>query len=326
MKAPGAPVSADMPLAEGSGLKRPSVLVVDDDRNLRTIIATNLELAGFDVIEAPDGASALGLLDTTTPDVVLLDVTMPVMDGYTTLGKIRRHPTASHLPVIILTGTTHVDAVRSLEAGADDFITKPFSPQEMLARVRAKVRRANVDASLQPLTRLPGNIAIEHEIRRRFHAQEFWAVIYADLDNFKAYNDVYGFARGDDAIRLVASTIADTIRTIGDESDFLGHIGGDDFIVVTSPQRGEQLARTIGGQFDAAVPELYDATDRARGYIDSKDRRGRPVRYPLMSLSLAVVNASSQITSYQQIGEVAAELKKFAKAHDGSYVAVDKRR
>jgi len=306
--------------------KRPTVLVVDDDRNLRRIISTNLEIAGFDVVDAADGASALSLLDGHTPDVVLLDVTMPVMDGYATLGRIRRHATASHVPVIVLTGTVTVDAVKILEAGADDFIAKPFAPQEMLARVRAKVRRAAVDASLQPLTRLPGNIAIEHEVRQRFEAGAPWAVVYADLDNFKAYNDVYGFPRGDDAIRLVASTIAQTVHILGDETDFIGHIGGDDFILVTQAHRAEQMARTIAEEFDRSVPELYDPEDRARGGIDAKDRRGRPVRFPLMSLSLAVVMSNSQIRNYQQIGEVAAELKKFAKARDGSYVAIDKRR
>ena len=312
--------------AHSADTKRPTVLVVDDDRNLRRIISTNLEIAGFDVVDVADGAAALSLLDDRTPDVVLLDVTMPVMDGYTTLGRIRRHATASHVPVIVLTGTITVDAVKILEAGADDFIAKPFSPQEMLARVRAKVRRAAVDASLQPLTRLPGNIAIEHEVRRRFDSREPWAVIYADLDNFKAYNDVYGFPRGDEAIRLLAATIAQAVHVMGDDTDFIGHIGGDDFIVVTRTQRAEAIARAIAGQFDRDVPGLYDAGDRERGWIDANDRRGQAMRYPLMSLSLAVVRSSSQIRSYQQIGEVAAELKKFAKAHDGSFVAIDQRR
>jgi PleD family two-component response regulator len=301
-------------------------MVVDDDRNLRRIISTNLEIAGFDVVDAPDGVSALALLDGRTPDVVLLDVTMPVMDGYATLGRIRKHATASHVPVIVLTGTVTVDAVKILEAGADDFIAKPFSPQEMLARVRAKVRRAAVDASLQPLTRLPGNIAIEHEVRRRFEEREAWAVIYADLDNFKAYNDVYGFPRGDNAIKLVAAMIAQVIHVMGDETDFIGHIGGDDFIVLTRAERAERMAHAIADAFDGRVVELYDPDDQKRRGIDAKDRRGHPVRYPLMSLSLAVVASNSQIKSYQQIGEVAAELKKFAKARDGSFVAIDKRR
>jgi PleD family two-component response regulator len=306
---------------------RPTVLIVDDDHVLRAIIGTNLQLGGFDVMTAADGPTALALLDDRLPDVVLLDVVMPLMDGYATLGRIRRHATASHVPVIVLTGGTADAAapVKSLEAGADDFILKPFSPQEMLARVRAKVRRANVDSSLQPLTRLPGNIAIEYEMRRRFETRTPWAVIYADLDNFKAYNDHYGFVRGDDAIRLVATTMSDTIKKAGDESDFLGHIGGDDFIVVTHPARAELLARTIAETFDRDVLPLYDPVDRNRGWIAARDRRGNAVRFPVMSLSLAVVMQSPRITSYQGIGEVAAELKSFAKRQPGSYVAMDKR-
>jgi PleD family two-component response regulator len=306
---------------------RPTVLVVDDDKILREIIGTNLELGGFTVLSAPDGPTALALLDDRTPDVVVLDVVMPLMDGYATLGRIRRHATASHIPVIVLTsgGNDTTEPVKSLEAGADDFIAKPFSPQEMLARVRAKVRRANVDSSLQPLTRLPGNIAIEHEVRRRFEAREPWAVIYADLDNFKAFNDHYGFVRGDDAIRLVSTTMSDTIKHHGVDSDFLGHIGGDDFIIVTSPQRAEHLARTVADTFDRDVLALYEPADRNRGWIAAKDRRGNSVRFPLMSLSLAIVTQSPRITSYQSIGEVAAELKSFAKRQNGSFVAMDKR-
>jgi GGDEF domain-containing protein len=191
--------------------------------------------------------------------------------------------------------------------------------------VRAKVRRANVDSSLQPLTRLPGNIAIEHEVRRRFETGERWAVIYADLDNFKAFNDHYGFVRGDDAIRLVSTTMSDTLKRIGTETDFLGHIGGDDFIIVTSAERAENIARAVADTFDRDVPPLYDAVDRKNGWISAKDRRGNNVRFPLMSLSLAIVMPSARITSYQSIGEVAAELKSFAKRQAGSFVAMDKR-
>jgi PleD family two-component response regulator len=317
-----------MILADGTDAHRPTVLVVDDDKVLREIIGTNLELGGFDVLCAPDGPTALALLDDRLPDVVLLDVVMPMMDGYATLGRIRRHATASHVPVIVLTtgsGADTTEPVKSLDAGADDFIAKPFSPQEMLARVRAKVRRANVDSSLQPLTRLPGNIAIEHEVRRRFEAREPWAVIYADLDNFKAFNDHYGFVRGDDAIRLVSTTMSDTIKALGNERDFLGHIGGDDFIIVTDPSRAETLARAVATAFDRDVLGLYDAVDRAKGWIAAKDRRGNNTRFPLMSLSLAIVTASTRITSYQSIGEVAAELKSYAKRQTGSFVAMDKR-
>ena len=224
-------------LAQGAGHR---VLVVDDDRNLRKIISTNLELAGFAVEVAADGPEALSLIENVQPDIVLLDLMMPHMDGYEVAQRIRNHqnPTIANVPIIILTakGETE-DKLRGFEAGADDYITKPFGPQELLARVRAKIRRVEVDSSLSPLTRLPGNLAIEAELRRRIDSGEPFAVIYLDLDNFKAFNDVYGFTHGDEAIVLLARVTVDVVRRRGTPNDFVGHIGGDDFIAVTLSER-----------------------------------------------------------------------------------------
>ncbi|GAC1402631.1 MAG: hypothetical protein NVSMB64_02770 [Candidatus Velthaea sp.] len=307
---------------------RYTILVVDDDRNLRTIISTNLELAGYGVKTAGDSTSALALLDREIPDLIVLDVMLPGMDGYELCRRIRRHPTCAHVPIVMLTARADTDdAVTGFEAGADDYISKPFSPQEMIARVRAKIRRVAVDSSRNPLTRLPGNLAIENEIRRRFDERIPWAVIYLDLDNFKAFNDVYGFVRGDEAIRLVAVTLQDAIKRLGGDDDFIGHIGGDDFILVSSPGRAGGLAHDIAATFDRDVRALYDRADLERGWIETRDRRGTSTKFPVMSLSLALVtNATRVITNYQQIGEVAAELKAFAKKQPGSYVAADKRK
>ncbi len=305
---------------------RNSILVVDDDRNLRSIIASNLELAGYSAREAADGSAALAYMDAEVPDLVLLDVMLPVMDGYEVCRRIRKHPTCAHIPIIMLTarGETE-DAVMGFEAGADDYIVKPFSPQEMLARVRAKIRRVNVDSSLQPLTRLPGNVAIEADVQRRFRDRIPWAVLYLDLDNFKAFNDVYGFVRGDDAIRLLATTLSNAVRHLGAEGDFVGHIGGDDFIAVTSPTHAEKIAQEVIVNFDRDVKELYAFEDLRRGYIETRDRRNVSMRYPIMSVSIAIV-AGGAIDTYQQIGEVAAELKKLAKRQPGSVFVTDKRR
>ncbi|MBV8491066.1 MAG: response regulator, partial [Candidatus Eremiobacteraeota bacterium] len=165
------------------------VLVVDDDRNLRKIISTNLELAGYEVATAVDGRDALTKIEGNVPDLVLLDLMMPHMDGYEVAKRVRTHPNPSiaNVPIIILTakGETE-DKLRGFEAGADDYITKPFGPRELLARVRAKIRRVEADSSLSPLTRLPGNLAIEGELRRRIDKNESFAVLYLDLDNFKA--------------------------------------------------------------------------------------------------------------------------------------------
>nr|MDQ2681699.1 GGDEF domain-containing protein [Candidatus Eremiobacteraeota bacterium] len=202
-----------------------------------------------------------------------------------------------------------------------------FGPQEMLARVRSKIRRVEVDSSLSPLTRLPGNLAIEAELRRRLESSDPFAVLYQDLDNFKAFNDVYGFTHGDEAIRLVASSTVDAIHRRGTARDFVGHIGGDDFLIVTLPDRAEEIAREIIAAFDREIRALYKPNDLRQGYIETRDRRGTLNRYPIMSLSIAIINSeTSQLTSYAQIGEAAAELKQYAKSIAGSVFVKDKRR
>lgn len=304
------------------------ILVVDDDRNLRKIIATNLELAGYEVVTAENGNIALDLLDAMQPDLVLLDVMMPGKDGYETARAIRRHPVNANVPIIMLTAKSEIeDKVTGFEAGADDYLTKPFGPQELLARVRAKIRRVEVDTSLSPLTRLPGNLAIEAELRRRIDGREPFAVLYEDMDNFKAFNDVYGFTHGDEAIALVASTNVDVVRRRGTLRDFVGHIGGDDFIVVTLPDRSEEIAREVIAGFDRDIRKLYTPQDLRQGYIETRDRRGTLNRFPIVSLSIAIISSEHRrLEDYAQIGEAAAELKRYAKSIAGSVYVKDKRR
>jgi diguanylate cyclase (GGDEF)-like protein len=306
------------------------VLVVDDDRNLRKIIATNLELAGYTVLAAADGIEALEQIDDFEPDLVLLDLMMPRMDGYEVARRIRahQHPPIANVPIIMLTAKSETeDKLRGFEAGADDYMTKPFGPQELLARVHAKIRRVEVDSSLSPLTRLPGNLRIEAELRRRLEKLLPFAVLYLDLDHFKAFNDVYGFTHGDEAIQLVARVTVDVVRRRGTANDFVGHIGGDDFIVVTEPERAEEVAREILDDFDRDIRGLYSAKDLRQGYIETRDRRGSLNRFPIMSLSIAiVVNDRGQLSNYAQVGEAAADLKRYAKSIAGSVFVKDKRR
>ena len=310
---------------DGTGKR---ILVVDDDRNLRKIIQTNLELAGYAVTTAASGDEALTTLDSMQPDLVVLDVMMPLMDGYEVARRIRRHPANTHVPIIMLTAKAEVeDKLAGFEAGVDDYMTKPFGPQELLARVKAKIRRVEVDSSLSPLTRLPGNLAIEAELRRRIEEHDPFAVLYLDLDNFKAFNDVYGFTHGDEAIQMVASTAIDVVRRRGTTLDFVGHIGGDDFIIVTLPERSDEIAREIIDMFDRDIRKLYNDQDLRQGYIETRDRRGTLNRFPIMSLSIAIIsNDQRALENYAQVGEAAAELKRYAKSIGGSAYVKDKRR
>ena len=305
-----------------------TVLVVDEDPELRTILATNLEIAGFGVIGAGDEQTALDTLEVVLPDVVVIDVMMPNMDGYALTRRIRDLPSASHVPIIILTALKETnELVRGFEAGADDYLVKPFGPQELLARVRAKIRRVDSEAALQPLTRLPGNIAIERELGKRLNESAPWAVLYIDMDNFKAFNDVYGFIHGDEAIVRLARTLLEVTRRKGGAGDFVGHIGGDDFIVVTTPAHATPIAEETCIVFDREVLGLYTEEDIQRRGIQTKDRRGKLHSYPIMSISVAVVTSDRRsLTSVAQIGEIAAELKAYAKAKPGSVVVKDLRK
>ena len=306
---------------------RSTVLIVDDDPDLRTLLAKNLEHAGFSVLGAPDGQTALDTLEAIVPDVVVIDVLMPNMNGFDLTRRIREIPSVAHVPIIILTALTESDdIVRGLDAGADDYLVKPFGPPELLARVRAKLRRSNNEASLQPLTRLPGNIAIDRELSRRLRHDALWALLYVDMDNFKAFNDVYGFIHGDEAIVMLARTLLDVTRRKGTPGDFVGHIGGDDFVVITTPEYAEAIAEEAIAIFDRDILTLYSTEDAARQSIVTKDRRGNVRTFPIMSISIGIItNEKRQIDNLAKIGEIAAELKHFAKSKSGSVYVKDQR-
>lgn len=177
-----------------------------------------------------------------------------------------------------------------------------------------------------PLTGLPGNRQIEEELLNRLSGEQPFSVIYSDLDHFKGFNDRYGFERGDQAIKLTASIITEQVARYGRPDDLVGHIGGDDFIVITRPEVAEEICRKIIETFDQRVPELYDPEDRERGYIDTTDRQDRPVRLPLMTISLALIDCQpGQYNNLEELARVSAELKRYAKSKEGSVFVKERR-
>ena len=182
-----------------------SVLVVDDDPDVARFVEVNLRSAGYDVTVASNGEEGLEKAVELRPDLVLLDVMMPKLDGFEVAQRLRRDPRTSSSSIIMLTAKAlSSDKVLGLSSGADDYIIKPFDPVELLARVKGTLRRAREMRALSPLTGLPGNIRVQEEIRRRVAEEQPFALLYADLDHFKAYNDNYGFVRGDRAIQALA--------------------------------------------------------------------------------------------------------------------------
>jgi diguanylate cyclase (GGDEF)-like protein len=300
------------------------ILVADDDEAILRLVEINLELDGFEVLAASDGEEALRLVNEHLPALVLLDVMMPKIDGYEVCERIRADGRTRHINVIMLTAKSlSADKIVGLTAGADDYVLKPFDPMELVARVRSTLRRSREMRAISPLTGLPGNIQIEDEIRHRHGAGEAIAVCYADLDNFKGYNDRYGFLQGDRAIVYTAEILREVAESY--PGSFLGHIGGDDFILVVGSDEAEAACQKAIELFDEGARTLYEPEDAARGYIEAEDRRGRLMRYPILSLSIGVGLNDASVREYREIVDTATEMKSFAKRQAGSVYALDRR-
>lgn len=304
-----------------------SILVVDDDEDIVRVIRVNLQLEGYEVEVAHDGQEALDKALDSPPDLVLLDIMMPRMDGLTALKRMRSHPSLASTSIVLLTarGLTE-DRVNGLELGADDYITKPFDVVEMLARVKAVLRRAKSARDTSPLTGLPGNFRIGQEIEDRIEAGAPFALVYCDLDNFKAFNDHYGFMRGDQIIKYSADVLLAAAEDIGDSDAFVGHIGGDDFVAIVDGHLAEPYCKAVIERFDDGVLDYYDTADALRGYIEVVDRRGERYAFPVVSMSMGVVtNIGRPIASQWEASAIAVEMKEVAKKQHGSAYRVDRR-
>jgi len=307
------------------------VLVVDDDPVLLRMVQTFLQSSEdpYDVFLANSGKEALRVARAEIPDLVLLDLMMPEMDGIEVCVQLRANRSTYLIPVIMLTASAlHDHRLEALRTGVDDYLSKPFDPEELEVRIQSLIRRVRLSRASNPLTGLPGNLAIEHELNQRLARGEILACAYIDIDNFKAFNDYYGFEKGDECIRLVADVLIEAVEAAGSESDFLGHIGGDDFILVTSMDKIEDVLDKVAEFFDARVSNLYHKEDRERGWIEILNRQKEPTRYPITSLSMGVsTNEKRQLSSALEVSEIATELKKAAKARSpgGSNYIIDRR-
>ena len=303
------------------------ILIADDDSDIRDILKLTLKEDDYEIIEAQDGEEALKIIRSKPLDLVLLDYKMPKMDGRTLCNLIKKDLLLAHLPIIMVTGKGEVsDKIDGIDAGADDYVVKPFEPKELLARIRMVLRRTKRDLEANPLTRLPGNVAILNELSKCIEREKPFAVCYVDLDKFKAYNDKYGFEHGDDVIRETARILLSAVEEYGNPDDFVGHIGGDDFIIISTPNQSNKICEKIIHDFDNISPSFYNPEDRQNGFIIGYDRQSKIHKILLLSVSIGVVtNEIREITHVAQIGEIGAELKKLAKGMEKSNYVKDKR-
>ncbi|HSS60563.1 MAG TPA: response regulator [Candidatus Limnocylindrales bacterium] len=303
-------------------------LVVDDDEQVLRLVKRVLERAGFECVAVNNGHSAHNAAVEWRPDIILLDLMIGDVTGDEIMARLREDFRTRLIPVVFLTVRDSLkDKVEHLLSGADDYVTKPFIPEELVARLRAVMTRSTTTRGLSPLTGMSGNSDILREITRRLAEHQRFAVLYPDIDSFKSYNDHYGFLRGDDVIKTLATIILEVLEEHSSSQHFAGHVGGDDFVILTDPGMAETIAGELTRRFDSAIPALYDPADRERGWIESEERNGNMLRTPLVSVSIGIVIAEpGSYTSAAAVAARASEVKGVAKRMPGSKWVMDRRR
>ncbi|MHC1711864.1 MAG: diguanylate cyclase [Solidesulfovibrio sp.] len=283
--------------------------------------------AEVEVIALPRGRGAIEHLFNDPPDLLVVDQKLTDIPGLDLVGMIKSENVYRQLPVALVLDDETLDRnVDWCAAEVDELLTRPLTAAMLRARVTLTLSRASRSLDANPLTKLPGNTSIIGRIQELIERREDFALAYADLDYFKSFNDRYGFSRGDEVLMMTARIIVNTVRAVGGQKAFVGHVGGDDFVFILAPDRVEEACKTVVASFDDIVPHFYDAEDRVRGYIQSTDREGNHRSFPLMAISIAVIfNRNGKLQHYGEASQTAMTLKKKAKENPKSCYVLDQR-
>ncbi len=241
--------------------------------------------------------------------------------------RIRTDEDNKITPIIVV--SSNIDRnhrLNVLRESVEYYIKKPVDAEYLYFTIKNLNRLLNMNRRISPLTGLPGNVQIHAELKKRLSNDEEFSVLYLDLDNFKAYNDVYGFLKGDQIIEFTAQTILKCIHKRFPENSFVGHIGGDDFIAIVPSTEIDDVCQSIIAAYDRDATRFFTKEDLKKGYIEVENRRGVVEQFPLTSISIGVVVVEkNRFENILEIGELGAQVKHMAKSIIGSSYAVDRR-
>jgi len=303
------------------------VLLAEHEKGISDIVKYLLNAWDYQVFAVTDGHSALEIVRREHPDIIILDANLPGIDGFGLSKILKEDFLTAHIPVIILIDKKQMrKKMLEIEQGVDDYIANPPDPIDLEVRMEMALRRTAHQLHANALTRLPGNRRIEKIVQTKIEDGSAFSIAYYDIDNFKSFNDKYGYMKGDSVIRHTAYILSTIVKRYGNKDDFVGHIGGDDFVVVTTPEHDALIASQSILAFDRLIPFHYNKEDRERRYVVVKDRRGNVLNTPLMSVSVAIANNRDyKLENIVELMEIIAEIKDYLKTRPGSNFLVNRR-
>jgi diguanylate cyclase (GGDEF)-like protein len=287
------------------------ILVVEDDVDISNMLRIYFTGQGYEVNLTGRGEDALALTRQKLPSLIVLDIILPDMDGYAVCKALRTATRTSHIPIIFLTQKDErSDRIAGLELGADDYVTKPFDIEELRLRVQNALSRAERESLTDPRTGLPAGRLIEDQLRQILRS-DGWALLDVRINHFDTFKEAYGFVAGDDVLRFTAMMINQILDQSGSEADFVGHVGGDNFLVITRAERAGQVENDMRRRFAEGVQSHYSNIDRERGHILVPSQDGQGQQAALMDLSIGLVTAEDgEFADIREITEKSAKARR----------------
>ena len=306
-----------------------SIVIIDDTKEVYNLVTEIFaDEQEYEFVHSTSEKSSITKTLHSIPNLIIINGDDLEKDALKVCEFIRKNPDNAITPVIV-TASSKDDEFRIevLSRVVEYYIPKPLHEGYFYYTIRNLSRLIDANRCISNLTGLPGNIQIEIELKRRVSGRKLFAVLYVDLDNFKAYNDKYGFMNGDEVIKFTGNVMRDAIQKYGSKGDFLGHIGGDDFVAIVDYENAKKIGKEIIKQFDKNIVEFYSDEDVENKYIKIPNRKGKMEKYPLMTISVAMIsNKFKKYNSVLELGEDGASVKKKAKTIEGSTFLENRRK
>ncbi len=292
-------------------MSKARLLIVEDDFDISNMLRIYFTGQNYDVDIAPRGSAALEKTRTNLPHLIILDIMLPDIDGFEVCRILRTNTRTSHVPIIFLTQKDErSDKLQGLELGADDYVTKPFDIEELKLRVQRAITRAEQQNLTDPRSGLPAGRLIEDQLRAIIRRQN-WALMDIRIKYYEAFKEVYGFVAGDDVLRFTAMLMGEVVDELGTVNDFIGHAGGDNFIVITTNECVPAIRQRLKQRFADEVGSHYNFMDRDQGFILASNSLGQQEKVPLMALAVGVVTPEEQqFSDIREITELAADARR----------------